>query len=344
MISSAALSRNHPPEHLHLAPPRQGRWLGPVALALVAHGLLVAALTWGVGWKQDAPPVVFEAELWSRLPAQAAPRAEAPPAQPPPPTPPPKLKPTPQPKPKPAPKPKPEPKPEPVAKVEPRPAPPPPGPSQAQIATEQAKKKKVEEQRQRDLEKKEDARKKTAVETQATEKRAAEKKAADKKLADKKAADQREAEQKAAAEKKAAEQKQAQARKEADAKLQAQQRADREDQLRRMMGQASTSGGPTASGTAQQSSGPSPGYGGRVAARIKPNVVFTETVVGNPRAEVEVRTLPDGTITSRRIVKSSGNADWDEAVLKAIDRTATLPRDTDGRVPASLIIGLRPLD
>jgi colicin import membrane protein len=291
MSSTFALSRHAAEEHLRLAPPRQGHWLGPIGLALVAHGLLVAALTWGVGWKQEAPPAVFEAELWSRLPQEAAPRAVEPPAQPPPPPP------------------------KPVEKTAPRPAPPPPGPSEAQIATEQAKKKKAEAAEQREQEK-EEARKKAA--------------------ADKLAADKR-----ALADKKAAEHKREQELKEADDKRLAQLR---EDQMRRMMGQAGASGSPTATGTAQQSSGPSPGYGGRVAARIKPNVVFTESITGNPRAEVEVRTLPDGTITSRRIVKSSGNADWDEAVLKAIDRTATLPRDTDGRVPASLIIGLRPQD
>ena len=111
-----------------------------------------------------------------------------------------------------------------------------------------------------------------------------------------------------------------------------------------MMGQAGATGSATSTGTAQQSSGPTPGYGAKVAARIKPNIVFTESAPGNPRAEVEVRTLPDGTITSRRITKSSGNPAWDDAVLRAIDRTATLPRDTDGRVPSSLVIGLRPLD
>lgn len=290
MSSSFALSRHAAEEHLRLTPPRQGRWLGPVALALVAHGLLVAALTWGVGWKQDAPPAVFEAELWSRLPVEAAPRAEEPPALPPPP------------------------EPKPVAKAAPRPAPPAPGPSEAEIATQQAKKKRAEtEQRERE---KEEARKKAEAEKLAADKRA---------LADKKAS----------------EQKRERDRQQADEKRLAQLR---EDQMRRMMGQAGASGGPASTGAAQQSSGPSPGYGGRVAARIKPNVVFTETVNGNPRAEVEVRTLPDGTITSRRIVKSSGNAAWDEAVLKAIDRTATLPRDTDGRVPSSLIIGLRPQD
>ncbi|MCU0925525.1 MAG: cell envelope integrity protein TolA [Hydrogenophaga sp.] len=295
MSSSFALSRHAREEHLNLAPPRPGHWLGPVALALAAHGLLVAALTWGVGWKQDAEPAVFEAELWSRLPVQAAPRAVDPPPLPPPP-------------------------PQPVVRPEPRPAPPPPGPSEAQIATERAQRQKAEAEERRDRER------------EAAQKEAALKKAAAEKLA---------ADRRALAEKKAADEKREKELAEAEAKRREQLRAD---QMARMMGQAGASGGPAATGTAQQSSGPSPGYGARVVARIRPNVVFTETIVGNPRAEVEVRTLPDGTITSRRIVKSSGNADWDEAALKAIDRTATLPRDTDGRVPSSLIIGLRPLD
>jgi colicin import membrane protein len=59
---------------------------------------------------------------------------------------------------------------------------------------------------------------------------------------------------------------------------------------------------------------------------------------------VEVRSQPDGTISSRRLVKSSGNAAWDEAVLRAIDRTGSLPRDTDGRVPSPMIVVLRPQD
>jgi len=57
---------------------------------------------------------------------------------------------------------------------------------------------------------------------------------------------------------------------------------------------------------------------------------------------VEVRTSPDGTIIARKIIKSSGVKAWDEAVLKAIDKTEVLPRDTDGRVPPALIIEFRP--
>ena len=69
-----------------------------------------------------------------------------------------------------------------------------------------------------------------------------------------------------------------------------------------------------------------------------------DAVAGNPRAEVEVRAAPDGTITSTRLVQSSGNKAWDDAVLRALQKTETLPRDVDGRVPATLEIGFRPRD
>jgi colicin import membrane protein len=72
--------------------------------------------------------------------------------------------------------------------------------------------------------------------------------------------------------------------------------------------------------------------------------VFTEELAGNPTATVEVRTAPDGTIVGRKLLKSSGDKGWDEAVLKAIDKTQTLPRDTDGRVPPLLEISFKPKD
>ncbi len=72
--------------------------------------------------------------------------------------------------------------------------------------------------------------------------------------------------------------------------------------------------------------------------------MFTDDIAGNPTAEIEVRTSPDGTIVSRKLIKSSGVKAWDDAVLKAIDKTDALPRDTDGRVPSTLIITFRPKD
>ena len=62
----------------------------------------------------------------------------------------------------------------------------------------------------------------------------------------------------------------------------------------------------------------------------------------NPAAEVEVRAAPDGTIIARKLLKSSGVKSWDDAVLKAIDKTEVLPRDVDGRVPAVMVITFRP--
>ena len=94
----------------------------------------------------------------------------------------------------------------------------------------------------------------------------------------------------------------------------------------------------------RKSSGPSASYGGKVRAKVKPNIVFTEDIAGNPVAEVEVRTTLDGSITSQRLVKSSGNKAWDDAVLRAIDKTEVLPKDTDGRVPPLIVLGFRPLD
>jgi colicin import membrane protein len=135
------------------------------------------------------------------------------------------------------------------------------------------------------------------------------------------------------------------AQKELDAKKQAAADAKlRKENLDRMNAQLGATGAPDAKGTALQSSGPSASYGGKVRAKVKPNVIFTEDIVGNPVAEVEVRTTLDGHITSQRIVKSSGNKAWDDAVITAIVRTVTMPRDTDGRVPSSLIISFRPKD
>ena len=131
--------------------------------------------------------------------------------------------------------------------------------------------------------------------------------------------------------------------------LQAQQaarklEAQRDANLKRMTGLAGATGAPTSTGTALHASGPSASYAGRIRARIKPNIVFTDSIAGNPVAEVEVRTAPDGTIISRKLTQVSGVKSWDDAVLKAIDKTEVLPRDLDGQVPPVLTISFRPKD
>ncbi|MFZ2392500.1 cell envelope integrity protein TolA, partial [Rhodoferax sp.] len=190
------------------------------------------------------------------------------------------------------------------------------------IALEQEK-KRIQQQKQLELEKQQEALKQARL---AQEKALEEKRKADtlkQALADK---------AKLVQKKKLAEQ---QAR---------QLEAQREKNLQRMTGLAGASGGATASGTALKSAGPSATYAGRVIARVKPNIVFTETISGNPSAVVSVRTSADGTIIASRLIQSSGVKAWDEAVLRAIDKTAALPRDTDGRVPSPLEFSFRPKD
>ena len=118
----------------------------------------------------------------------------------------------------------------------------------------------------------------------------------------------------------------------------------RNKNLARTMGMAGATGDESSKGTAKIASGPSASYGGKVRAKVKPNIVYTDAVDENVKAEVEVRSALDGTITSQRLVKSSGNKAWDDAVIKAIIRSETMPRDTDGRVPPVMILEFRPRD
>lgn len=337
-----------------LTPPRETRWMGPLLLALLAHGLLVAALTWGISWKNDSMPVVAQAELWSRLPQSAAARAvdEAPPPATPP---------------EPAPTAVPPP-PEPPAAATAGVQEPEQAQAQAQADAQAKAQADIALQKQREKAKEQALHQQQALEAKRQAQQAAEAKeaqarreqlAADKARQDKARQDKSAKEaaaKEAAAKEKAAKDKlakektakeaaaQAQARaaaERADKQHQAQLAKDRAENLKRISGMAGATGEAGSTGHAKQASGPSATYAGRIVAAVRPNIVFTENPASNPTAEVEVRTLPDGTVAARRIVKSSGMASWDDAVLKALDRTARLPRDDDGRVPGTLSIVFR---
>ena len=283
-------------------------------LALVAHALLIAALTWGVRWRSEADDGAVDAELWSSTVQQAAPRLSAPQAPTPAPAPPP---------------PAPPPPPPPQAKA-PEPAPPPRAPD---IALEREKKLKEEkEQKERELERQQQQRKKELEAKQRAEDEAERKKEQQKKLAEQQKKQQQEAEA-----------KQAEAKKQQEAAAK-QAAADRAATLKRMQGLAGASGSDDSKGTALRSSGPSSGYAGRIAAAVRPNITFpdAETVNGNPAAEFEVNLAPDGTIVGVKLTKSSGLPAWDEAAERGLHKTDKLPRDTDGRIFPSLIVSLRP--
>ncbi len=296
-----------------------------MSFALFMHLLLLAALAWGVQWKTQPNTLSASAELWSAVPMEAAPAANEPEPTPPQAVPPP----------------------EPVKAVEPKPEPKPTPPAPpkvdaaaereaADIALKKEKEKKLQEKKEAELEKKKKLEKDKLEKAKLDKEKLKEKEKEKAKELEKKkkeealkkevtAAKAKEDAKKAAAEEKRTE-------------------ALRNENLKRMQGMAGASGEENSKGTALKASGPSASYAGRIIARIKPNITFTEDVAGNPKAEVEVRTSPDGTIISRKLLSSSGNKAWDEAVLKAIDKTATLPRDEDGRVPPILVISFRPKD
>jgi colicin import membrane protein len=310
--------------HNEFAPPPVGGFGRSLSFALFMHLLLLVAIAFSVQWKTEPNNLSASAELWSAVPVEAAPAANEP--EPPPP--------------------------EPVKAVEQKPEPPPPPPAAPKVnaAAERAaadialkkelEKKKLEEKKEAELEKKKKLEKDKLEKEKLDKEKAKEKE----KEREKEKAKELEKKKKEEALKKA----EAAAKAKEDAKKAAAEEkrteALRNENLKRMQGMAGASGDEKAKGAALKSSGPSASYAGRIRARIKPNITFTEDVAGNPKAEVEVRTSPDGTILSRKLLSSSGNKAWDEAVLKAIDKTATLPRDEDGRVPPVLEISFRPKD
>ncbi|MBC7956022.1 MAG: cell envelope integrity protein TolA [Cytophagales bacterium] len=135
----------------------------------------------------------------------------------------------------------------------------------------------------------------------------------------------------------------AEKRKKEEARKDEQLAAQREANIKRILGEAGATGS-APGGKAAQTAGPSASYAGRVVARVRPNFTYVDKIDGNPLIEVEVRSSPNGTIVARKIVKSSGIARLDEAVLSAIDKTEMLPPDTDGRVPTPMVITFKPGD
>jgi colicin import membrane protein len=107
---------------------------------------------------------------------------------------------------------------------------------------------------------------------------------------------------------------------------------------------ASSTGGAPSRGRVALDAAPSDTYAGLLIAAFRPNIVLSERLAGNPVAEVEVTADPDGRVIGRRLSKSSGRREWDETVLRAVDRTRQLPKDIDGRVPHKVVIVFRPND
>ncbi|ADJ62734.1 cell envelope integrity protein TolA [Herbaspirillum seropedicae] len=308
-------------------PKAPGRWRA-ITLALVMHVALFLFFWIGIRWQSETPLTV-EAEIWDPQYKEAAPLPTPPEPQPQPVVEPPKPQPQPEPKPVP-PKVIDEPK---VEKPD------------IALQKEKERKRKEEQEKQEKLEK--EKAEKLKAEKEKAEKEKAEREKKEKLEADKQKKLKEEKQKEDEAKKKADAEKQA-----ADKKKQQQAAADakaaearRQEDLKRMMGQATSATGGT--GTAEKSQGPkgSPNYANKLRAKIRSNTVFDNSgVSGNPAGEYTVELFPDGTVRSVRVNKPSGVPGFDEAVRTAVMKSQPFPPDTDNKVPSSFTFTHYPKD
>jgi colicin import membrane protein len=70
-------------------------------------------------------------------------------------------------------------------------------------------------------------------------------------------------------------------------------------------------------------------YKDMISAKVRGNTRLPENLTGNPEAEFAVDVLPTGEISKVRLIKGSGNAAYDQAVQRAIEKSSPfqLPPD-----------------
>ena len=76
-------------------------------------------------------------------------------------------------------------------------------------------------------------------------------------------------------------------------------------------------------------------YMEKIKASVMPNVA--EQPSAGP-VSVQLKSRPDGIIISKQITRSSGDPDWDNAILQGIEKTGKLPTDIDGRTPTTMVV------
>lgn len=288
-----------------LPPPERGTGRA-FLLAALMHLLLLALLVYGLHW-QSSTPAGVEAELWSELPelTPTPPQSAATPQQP-----------TPA-------------------------ATPQPQTGKADIALEQTKRRQQQLEAQQKLAQQEQLKKQQQLaEKQRQERLTQEKKRQEKKQQEQVRLKQQLAQQKIEQQKKLKQQA-AQAKEQAERQHQA-----RLATLKNLAAKNTASQGSAVASKGNGAGGQgSPGYANKVRQRVKPNIIFEAShVAGNPRTVVSVQCAPDGAILSVSLSQSSGNAAWDEAVLRAVQKSDPMPRDTDGKVPRHFIMTFQPKD
>ena len=84
---------------------------------------------------------------------------------------------------------------------------------------------------------------------------------------------------------------------------------------------------------------------GKVAAKVRGNVVLPPDIKGNPEAVFDVVQLPNGEVLQVKLRKSSGHRALDDAIERAILKSSPLPKpDRSESAPRAFELKYRPLD
>lgn len=75
----------------------------------------------------------------------------------------------------------------------------------------------------------------------------------------------------------------------------------------------------------------------QISAKVRGNTRLPDNLKGNPEVRCAVRLLPTGEVQSVRVTQSSGNAAYDEAVVRAIEKSSPLPLPADRDARAAFV-------
>ena len=74
-----------------------------------------------------------------------------------------------------------------------------------------------------------------------------------------------------------------------------------------------------------------------ISAKVRGNTRLPDNLTGNPKVRCLVKLLPTGEVQSVRVTQSSGNAEYDEAVVRAIWKSSPLPLPSDRDARAAFV-------
>jgi colicin import membrane protein len=78
-------------------------------------------------------------------------------------------------------------------------------------------------------------------------------------------------------------------------------------------------------------------YRDQISSKVRGNTRLPEDLKGNPEVRCLVKLLPTGEVLSVRVTKTSGNPAYDDAVVRAIEKSSPLPLPGDRAARAAFV-------